>query len=726
MTDRTRTLAARTLWIIGMGFAVIDVVFAISSFQITNRQYSVGDVMFTIMTAVVSVVYGTAGMLVTTRKGSVLGWIFGVVGISLALGPLSEQYVLFATVTHPGSLPGPQWVSLLTAAYGIGGASIALVLLLFPDGHPPSPRWRWVQWTLPAAVLVAIVSFQLIPGVLHGTQYDLGVRLMNPIGIEGARRYLNPIVEIASLIALICAALCIVAVILRFRRSRGEERQQMRWVAYMGWAIVMFFGLLFVTSWNSGLNNLVWLLLVLSIGLGIPIAFAIAILKYRLYDLDVVVKKTVVFALVAAFITALYVLMVIAVPTLIIGVGAGGGFSPLSLITTVVVALLFQPVRNRARRFADRIVYGSRATPYEVLSAFSERLSDAYSTDDVLPRMAELVRASSGASSVRIGVRVGAELIPAASSPAEGAVPSTIPEPSEELPPLEQAVQSYPVLHQGELLGAIALEMPANDPMTPAKRQLVQDLASQAGLVLRNVRLIEELRASRRRIVTAQDERAKKLERNIHDGAQQRLVALSVKLRLAEQLTGRDPAKAAEMLSQLQMDTTETLEELRDLARGIYPPLLADRGLSEALEAQARKSPLPVAVESDGTGRYPQELEAAVYFSCLEALQNVGKYAGASGVRVRLHDRGGNLVFEVEDDGAGFDVAATRQGSGLQGMADRLEALGGTLEIRSSPGGGTTVIGRVPANAGQTEPQPDFAASQADSSRSGPKTALGM
>jgi signal transduction histidine kinase len=199
--------------------------------------------------------------------------------------------------------------------------------------------------------------------------------------------------------------------------------------------------------------------------------------------------------------------------------------------------------------------------------------------------------------------------------------------------------------------------------------------------------------------VTSQDARAKKLERNIHDGAQQRLVALSVKLRLAEQLTERDPQKAKGLLQQLQGDATDALEELRDLARGIYPPVLADRGLPEALEAQARKFPLPVTVESDGTGRYPQEVEAAVYFSCLEALQNVAKYAEASNARVRLKEDDERLVFEVEDDGRGFDPAAARRGTGLQGMADRLEALGGTFEIKSVSGRGTTVVGRVPATS---------------------------
>jgi signal transduction histidine kinase len=246
--------------------------------------------------------------------------------------------------------------------------------------------------------------------------------------------------------------------------------------------------------------------------------------------------------------------------------------------------------------------------------------------------------------------------------------------------------------------------MPANDPMNPAKRKLVEDLASQAGLVLRNVRLIEELRASRQRLVAAQDKERRKIERNIHDGAQQQLVALAVKQRLAASMIGRDEERARAILEELQSETNQALEDLRNLARGVYPPLLADQGLASALEAQARKSAVPVDVIADGVGRFPQEIEAAVYFSCLEALQNVAKYARASGAVIRLTDVGGELRFEVEDDGVGFDTSSTGYGTGLQGMADRLDALGGRIDVSSARGSGTTITGAVPVAATSVDP----------------------
>jgi len=241
------------------------------------------------------------------------------------------------------------------------------------------------------------------------------------------------------------------------------------------------------------------------------------------------------------------------------------------------------------------------------------------------------------------------------------------------------------------------------ESLTPLEAKLLDDLAHQAGLVIKNVGLtsqlmqrLEELRMSRQRLVQAQDEERRRLERNLHDGAQQHLVALKVKLGLVEMLAAKDPAKANEMLEQLKADTDEALETLRDLARGIYPPLLADKGLGAALSAQARKATIPVTVDADGVSRYAPDVEATVYFCVLEALQNVQKYAQASQATVRLREHAGALQFVVEDDGRGFDPGTAKKGAGLTNMADRLDAAGGTLHVGSNPGEGTTVQGTLP------------------------------
>jgi signal transduction histidine kinase len=271
------------------------------------------------------------------------------------------------------------------------------------------------------------------------------------------------------------------------------------------------------------------------------------------------------------------------------------------------------------------------------------------------------------------------------------------------LPDMPGADRAVEVRHQGELLGALTVSKRPGESLTPVEENLVDDLASQAGLVLKNVGLTDELlqrlddlRASRQRLVAAQDDERRRLERNLHDGAQQNLVALKVKLGLVEMLSDKDAAKSRALLSELQADADEALETLRSLARGIYPPLLADRGLKAALESQARKATLPVAVEADGLDRYQQEIEAAVYFCCLEALQNVQKYSEAQSAVLKLASSDGVLTFEVTDDGKGFDVASVRRGAGLTNMTDRMHALGGSIEMFSTPGRGTCVNGSLP------------------------------
>jgi signal transduction histidine kinase len=482
------------------------------------------------------------------------------------------------------------------------------------------------------------------------------------------------------------------AVIVRFRTSVGEERLQMKWFA--GGAIVVFISQLagFYSETPSVLQGLAFIALYAAI--------AVAIMRYRLYEIDVVISKTLVYGLLAAFFTLVYVIVVVG-----IGAAIGSRRSPfLTILAAALIAFAFNPVRDRAGRLANRIVYGKRASPYEVLSRFSERVAGTYSVEDVLPQMAAIMGEGTGAREARIWLRIGDELRSEAvwGDPQIGGQALRLTDGN--VPEIVGASKVAAVRDQGELLGALTVRKPASEPMTGAEAKLMDDLASQAGLVLRNVRLteelkakLEELRASRQRLVAAQDQERRRIERNIHDGAQQHLVALAMKANMAGSMVGKNTEKEGELIEQLRTGAQEALENLRDLARGIYPPLLADRGLAVALQAQALKSPIPVDVEAEDLGRYPQEAEAAIYFCCLEAMQNIAKYSGATSAHIRLTSRGDLLRFEVTDDGRGFDAAATGYGTGLQGMADRLDALGGSLEITSQPGTGTTVTGTLPA-----------------------------
>jgi signal transduction histidine kinase len=267
-----------------------------------------------------------------------------------------------------------------------------------------------------------------------------------------------------------------------------------------------------------------------------------------------------------------------------------------------------------------------------------------------------------------------------------------------------EADYSLPVEHDGELLGGLALVASRGGTITPTEQELVQNLAGGLGLALRNARLTDDLRdqvgelaASRERILSAADEARRGLEQDLDMGPQQELVAVKVKLGVVKsQAAAANAPKTAEVLAQLEQDTGTAIESVRDFARGVYPPLLEAEGLAVAISAEGAKSALPVAIQSGDVGRYPREVETAVFFSILESLQNAAKYSEAASATVTIDDDGERLRFSVSDDGLGFDPAAVEGGSGIPGMADRLDAAGGRLKIESAPGSGTTVLGSIP------------------------------
>jgi signal transduction histidine kinase len=603
--------------------------------------------------------FSIVGLVVARRQPTnACGWLMLVIGAwwSFGVSPPPPDGSLLSWATNWAWIP----------PFGLMATHLPLRL---PNGRLLSPRWRRVSHLSTAAMLLTIFGFLFDPSVKGNPIANANVAVLAALGL---------------LLLGVCALLSIASLVLRSRRAGAEERHQIRWIAIgagvflVSWAI--YFPLTAVLTSVSAQDTVS--AIVLFFYSAIPVAIGIAILKYRLYDIDVVIRKALVVAVLAAFFVLVYALVVGGVGA----IAASSSNTVLSFAAAAIVAALFQPVLARARRFADRFVYGKRATPYEVLAEFGGHLAETYAADDVLPRTARVLAEGVGAERARVWLYVAHQLRPVATWPVDADL--SLPDDAR-----------TEVRHQGELLGALSVALPANDPMDPAKEKLISDLAAQAGLVLRNVRLVEDLRGSRRRLVSAQDEERRRLERNIHDGAQQQMVALAIKARLARQLTERDPQKTAELLSQIETETGQALEDLRDLARGIYPPLLADKGLPAALQAQARKSPITVAVIPDGIGRYAQDVEAAVYFSVLEALQNVAKYAAASRAEVRLGEEGSALTFEVRDDGRGFDPDSTGYGTGLQGMADRLAALDGSLRVTSAEGSGTTVSGMIPLEA---------------------------
>jgi signal transduction histidine kinase len=634
--------------------------------------------------------FSVLGALIAThRSDNPIGWLFVGIGASFGLAALSTEWATSAFVERPGMLPFGgfmSWLNTFTWSPGIV-VLFTFLVLLFPDGHLPSRRWRPVAWLSGLALFLVIVPIAVTGWSVRGPLLvNLGENA--PASAPTSFKVGYNLQVVGILLTFVLGLVAAASLVIRLRRARGDERQQLRWIAFA--AAIGIVGVIL----TSPLFHLPGVLGSLAIPL-IPAAAAVAILKYRLYDIDVVIRKTVVLGTIAVFITAVYMLLVVG-PILLIGSGGGSRESVvLSAVAAAVVAVAFQPVRQRAHRFANRLVYGKRATPYEVLSVFSERMGETFAAEEVLPRMARILAEGTGARNAAVWLREGSTLRAAASwpEPSDRSVPLS----GDEVPDLGPAEVAVAVRHRGEMLGALSVTTSQQEPLTPAEEKLVADLAAQAGLVLRNASLISELRASRQRLVAAQDEERRKLERNLHDGAQQQLVALSVKQRLAETLIDRDADRAKQLMAEIRSDSVEALENLRDLARGIYPPLLADKGLVVALEGQARKAAVPTEVRVENVGRYTQDVEAAVYFCTLEALNNVAKYSRATRAQVHLSQTNGELVFEVVDDGAGFDPTRTGYGTGLQGMVDRLDALGGAVMVESRPGGGTAVRGRIPA-----------------------------
>lgn len=647
---------------------------------------------------------GTGTLIVSRQPKNWAGWIFVTVGAPLPLLTLIQALIRYGVRIDPGAVPLLGVWAVLGEFMLYPVVLVPLLFLLYPDGRPPSPRWRWAVRGLLGGTALAFLGFAIRPGPLNNW-VELGVLYVNPIGIDGLGRVSGAVIAFGAIVALLAAGSTVIAVVQRFRRSTGEERQQMRWLASVaaiaGAAFAAMFlavpvtQLLGVSDEESDLFNWLFGITAFTLVLGLPAAYVIAIFRYHLYDLDVVIKKTVQFAVLLALFLVLGFAVVAVVPTLLVGVPSDTDTVPV-LVLSALLSGAFLWLRPRAARLANRIVYGRRATPYEVLSEFSERVGETYSIEDVLPRMAQLVGEATGARRADVWLKVGSSLRPEAKWPRD-AVPLAPRMLRGDASPSETGNHAAEVRHQGELLGAITLEPSPDDPIDAPKDALVRDVAAQAGLVLRNVRLIEDLRASRQRLVAAQDEERRKLERNIHDGVQQQLVALNVQLGLLAKTAHRDPERAAELATELQGRATATLEDLRDLARGIYPPLLADRGLTAAIEAQAGRAAVPTTVASEGIGRYQQDVESAVYFCVLEAMNNTAKYADASTMRISLAHRNGSLEFVVADDGRGFEMQTARGGTGLQGMADRIEAIGGTFDVESEPGRGTEVRGSVPA-----------------------------
>ncbi len=639
------------------------------------------------LTPLATIELGIVAALVLRRHPRhAVGWVAAVGGFCQSLSVFAGSYAAYS-LTHGHVLPAAELAVWLRGWiwYPASLLLFALIPALFPEGRLPSPRWRPVAWAVAAGTLVQLAWVSL-------SQVMFGFPLANgPWPVDGW--LFNILVSLTGVLWLLSLLGAVAALAVRFRRSTGVARQQLKWfLAAVGLQAALWvssFAISPFTRLAPYLNPYYDVLIPLSL-LVMPMAIGVAILRHRLYDIDVVISRGLAYAGLAAFITTAYVVVVVG-----IGLALGTGGRPnvaLSVLAMALVVVLIQPVRSRLQRLANRLVYGVPADPYAVLGQLS-RTPAAGDVDHALAQIAEAVARGMGNRRARVRL-----LLP-------GGHARTATWPAGES---GHFGKSAAVAYGGETVGEI-------DADGSGDQRLTEALTAQAGHALHTLRLSAELdarlaqleaqagelTASRTRLVQAQETERRRLERDLHDGIQQELVVLIAKARLARNQLDRDPALAAETLAELQGSAQHALADLRSLARGIHPAVLSSRGLVEAINAMAARMPVSVRVEADPSVRevrYAPEIEGAAYYVVAEGLANVLKHSGASEASVTITSSDSSLRIAIADDGHGFDHATAHE-SGLRGLRDRVEALGGHIDIDSLQSG-TRLDASLPTSNG--------------------------
>jgi len=638
-----------------------------------------------------------AAVIVWRQPRNRVSWVIAPTALLGAVLVFSGHYAFHGLFVAPGSLPLAETAAPFQLLGGPVLIGFSLLALLFPDGHLKSPRWRPLVLLNPVVYLVDMIGRLDNPNPLNVSVFgQLIVPVTMPPSawpIGALLSWAGPWVGWAEVALGIAGATYL---LLRLSQSSGDARLQLKWFTYavaIG-AIVLLANqadsplLRGVLDANTSQAISIWagLAQVVVIAVLLPGAIGIAVLRYRLYDIDIVISRTILYGGLAVFVAGTYGIVVGGIGSLL---GQRGGMNPLlTILAIAVAAVLLEPVRARLQGLANIAIYGRRTSPYQVLSDFARGIGRAEPSDVLLPRMAQLLRDGTSAANVEVWVRVGDRLHRVASSPPQVGLAQTVGG-VDELSRRGAAIR--PVFHEGELLGTLTLIKPRGEKIDAAEQRLLDDLASQAGLVFSRYRLVEELRESRTRIVAAQDLERRQLQRNLHDGAQQRFVNALLALGLSQ----ADGSEGSPDLLETATDEVKAgLAELRNLARGLHPALLGESGLHDALVTLADHLPIATTLRAAPDRRYPEPVEVTAYYIVAEALANAAKHSGASAIDVRIEEIGGRLRLEIADDGVGG--ADLTRGSGLIGLQDRASAIGGTLTVQSPPGAGTVVRAELP------------------------------
>lgn len=683
--SRREWTAGKPAWTI----SVISILIAIFSLGIALRQaVASGDYRLIIthqtVTPFITTGFAVIGALVASRRPrNPIGWIFVAVSLFFALGALAtdvSDYGSAATPVYDWAVWFGMWL-WMPAVF----LPMTFVLLLFPDGRLLSPRWRFVAWSAALGLATTILVVMLRPGPL--TSWGL---VANPFGFLGAAPILDNVLNIGSVLLGVGLLGSFAAIIVRFMRSAGNERAQMKWLVY---AVVVFVLVAGSTQivW-SFLPDFAWKedigIIQSSLGiLGIGAAAAIAILRHRLYDIDLIINRTLVYTSLTVGVVALYGLVVGALGLLF----QAGSNLFLSLLATGLAAILVQPLRDRLQRLVNHLMYGERDDPYAVLLSLSRRLEASLSPEDTLPAVVETVAQALKLPYVAIALRQDGDFKIAASYGLA-----------------RDDWFQLPMVYQGESVGQLRLSTRSpKEAFTPAEQRLLKDIARHIGITAHAVlltqdlhRLAEDLQRSREELVKNREEERRRLRRDLHDELGPQLASLKLNLDVARNLVSRDPRAAEALLVELRGYSQSAIADIRRLVFDLRPPALDELGLVGAIQEYTRQivSQDGLQVRVDIQNDLPPlsaAVEVAAYRITLEALANFVRHSQGSSCCVSLSETDRFLQVEICDDGLGLPQEV-QLGVGLNSMRERAAELGGTCTIETLPHRGARVLARLP------------------------------
>jgi signal transduction histidine kinase len=685
MSDQT---ARRLAWSVVMISAVLVMIgLVLSILALMADDEHLGPFPHQFFNPMLTLAYGVVGARVAARHPrNPIGWMFCTTGFLSAVNMLAAGYDLYNQhIVTSGSLPGGEIAYWLNAWIWIPNIVLPLtfLLLLFPDGRLLSPRWRPIAWAAGLGITLTTFSIAFHPGPLE----DMGMAGANPFGIPGSTEIMNILMNIAGLLLLVCILGSIASVVVQFRRATGIKRAQVKWLAFAGVIVV-------VGNILGGIPYLFWpddaLTRELSIIatdftiVGIVAATGIAILRYRLWDIDLVINRTLVYGALTTLIGGMYVLIVGSLGTLF----QTGSSLPVSFFATGIIAMSFQPLRQHLQRDVNRLMFGERDDPYAVLGRLSARLEAVAAAPVVLPTIVETVAEALKLPYAAIALKEGEQF----TIVAEHARPSVWARKP------DGNMEILPLVYQLEMIGQLRLAPRApGEPFSPTDKRLLETIARQTGIAAYNVRLTQDLQRSRERLVTTREEERRRLRRDLHDGLGPALAAMSFKLDASANLVGPDPEHARNLIVDLKTQIQTFLADIRRIAYDLRPPALDELGLLGALQEHIASHQGQVHITLEAPETLPPlvaAVEVAAYRITLEAIHNVNRHAHAQHccVRLSLCDA---LCLEVSDDGRGIPDQV-RAGVGMVSMRERAEELGGTCVFENRPGQGTRVLVQLP------------------------------